>query len=262
MKARDRFSLAAFGLGAVIVTVAISAISSSTTFAKQISAPPVRGATGATGPSGPAGPTGATGVAGPAGATGPSGPAGVAGPVGASGPSGPAGVAGATGASGPAGPAGASGPSGPAGVAGPTGASGPAGPAGVSGLTGATGVAGPAGATGPAGPQSVCATTLPTATVGPLLSAPASPSLASPVQLTPPASTASYQVRILWFDPAGRVVPEAIVVLPGNSPAVQQQMLTIGASSHPFSGEWGAVACYERGGVTEHIAYVRFIVVP
>ena len=63
-------------------------------------------------------------------------------------------------------------------------------------------------------------------------------------------------------DVAGRVVPEAIAVVPGDSAAVQQQTLTIGSSSHPLPGEWGAVACYERGGVTEHIAHVRFNVIP
>ena len=78
------------------------------------------------------------------------------------------------------------------------------------------------------------------------------------VQLNPPGSVALYKVRVLWFDPNGQVVPDAIAVVHGNRLAAEQPTLTI--STNPIPGEWGAVACYERGGVTEHIAYGRFVV--
>jgi len=160
---------------------------------------------------------------------------------------------------------GAIGPAGPAGPRGPAGPAGPVGPVGPVGPSGLQGVKGDTGPTGPPGGQNMCATPRPGAIdvsgqISCLYNAP-SPFTSQNCYAPPPDAT--HQIRMNFYDPNGNVVPEAQDrrTSPTAPPFNGSQMvtgLTTGASSHPYTGSWSFLVCYESGGLTDAIGVVRF----
>ncbi|OFW08075.1 MAG: hypothetical protein A3H96_22020 [Acidobacteria bacterium RIFCSPLOWO2_02_FULL_67_36] len=85
---------------------------------------------------------------------------------------------------------------------------------------------------------------------------PSFPDGGTSIHVLAPATDGDHQVRILWFDPVGDVVPEVTYHAVGNNNPIEVGN-TPGATGHPYHGRWGVVVCYESGGLTEAIGAVR-----
>ncbi len=81
------------------------------------------------------------------------------------------------------------------------------------------------------------------------------------VHVHAPAADPTFQVRNLWFDPTGVVIPEGTSLIAGTGSPIEIGLTPSQFSSQPI-GTWRVYSCYERNGVSEVVGTVAFTVTP